>query len=95
MLGVLSEVTIKVDNAFKLRELMTRHTLDYCMDNLDKLVREDGYRYVKMWVEFYNNFCVLYQTDKTDRPTGGYPGPVESFITVSSLDHSRTTFVPS
>ena len=83
MLGVISEVTIKVEKAFKLKEILTVNDLDYCMDNLDKLVQEDGYRYVKMWIEFYHNFCVLFQTDKTEDPIGGLPGPIENFFTVS------------
>ena len=78
--GVLSEITLRVDRAFNLKERRTPQTLDFCLDNLDPLV--NGHRYVKFWVEFYNNFCVVYETDKTDEAVGGNPGMIESFLTV-------------
>ena len=82
MFGVLSEITLHVDKAFKLKETRTPQTLDFCLENLDHLV--NNHRYVKFWVEFYNNFCVVYQTDKTEDDIGRNPGRVESFLTVHS-----------
>ena len=81
MFGILSEVTLRVDNAFNLKEIRSPQTLDYCLENLDELV--NGHQYVKFWVEFYNNFCVLYQTNKSSDDLGGNPGMIESFLTVS------------
>ena len=80
MFGVLSEITLHVDRAFNLKERRTPQTLDFCLENLDSLV--NGHQYVKFWVEFYNNFCVVYETDKTDEAIGGNPGMIESFLTV-------------
>ena len=65
MLGVLMEVTVRVEPLFYLEENRTsRYSLDECLQNLDSFVESS--LYVKMWIEFYNNFCILYQTDKTN-----------------------------
>ena len=83
MFGVLSEITLRVDRAFNLKERRTPQTLDYCLENLDSIV--NSHRYVKFWVEFYNNFCLVYETDKTDEAVRDRPGMIESFLTVSTL----------
>lgn len=80
MFGVLSEITVRIDKAFNLKERRSPQTLDYCLENLNHLVESN--KYVKFWVEFYNNFCVLYQTEKTDDPISGNPGMIQSFLTV-------------
>lgn len=80
MFGVLSEITLRVDKAFNLKEKRSPQTLDFCLENLDQLV--NSHQYVKFWVEFYNNFCLVYQTGKTTDDVGGNPGIVESFLTV-------------
>ena len=81
--GVLSKITIRVERKFKLKELRTSHTLDHCLDNLEEYV--EGHEYVKMWVEFQNNFCCLYQTQKAtdDEPIKNRPWKIEVFFTVS------------
>ncbi len=81
MFGVLSEITLRVDHAFNLKERRTPKTLKYCLDHLDWLV--NSHQYVKFWVEFYNNFCVVYETNRTDEAIGDNPGMIESFLTVS------------
>ena len=83
MFGVITEVTLRVQKEFKLKEYRTLHSLDYCMDNLDGLV-QGPHKYVKMWVEFYNNYCVLFQTHETDPDEPITPVPKwEAFLTVS------------
>ena len=79
--GVLSEITIRVANAFNLKEVRTPYTLDECLSRLNEFV--EGHTYTKMWVEFYNNFCALYQTENTTEPTSGNPGMLESYLMVS------------
>ena len=81
MFGVLSEITLHVDHAFNLKEKRTLQTLDFCLDNLNSLV--ENHQYAKFWVEFYNNFCVLYETDRTDEDVGDNPGMFESFMMVN------------
>ncbi len=81
--GVLSEVTIRVANAFNLMEVRTAYTLDECLRRLDEFVK--GHTYVKMWVEFYHNFCALYQTEKTTEPRSGNPGMILGYLIVSQL----------
>ena len=81
MFGVISEVTLKVQKKFKLKEIRTHHKLNYCLDHMDSLVKGD-HKYVKMWVEFNNNFCVLYQTSETDEEITRIP-TLEGFLIVS------------
>lgn len=80
MFGVLSEITIRVAKAFNLKETRSPHTLDKCLDNLDDLVK--GHKYVKMWVDFHNDFCALYQTEETTEPLSGNPGRLQSYLMV-------------
>ena len=83
MFGILIEVTLRVEEKFFLREVRTHHSLKYCLENMDNLVKEGGHQHVKMWVEFYNDFCVLYQTNKTSDTNEETPGYLSSFLTVS------------
>ena len=82
MLGVLSEVTVKVDYAFNLEEFRTHTTLDDCLDHLKDLVEDGCFQYVKFWVEFYNNFCVVYQTRRTTLTVKDPPSDLLAFLTV-------------
>ena len=83
MFGVLSEITIRVSKAFNLKEVRTPHTLEECLSNLTELV--EGHTYVKMWVDFHNNFCALYQTEHTNETITEGPGKIESYLMVSLL----------
>ena len=83
MFGIITEVTLRVQNRFKLKELRTSNRLDYCLNNLNELVEGD-HKYVKMWIEFYNNFCVLYQTDETNEDITPLPWWL-SYLTVSCV----------
>ena len=82
MFGIITEVTIKVQKRFMLKEIRTSHKLDYCLDHLNDLVEGD-HKYVKMWIEFYNNFCVLFETDETDEEKTTYIPWLMSYLTVS------------
>ena len=74
-------MTIKVKRQFNLEEFRTPNTLEYCLDNIDDLV--NGHKYVKFWVEFYNDFCALYQTNETTEQQLNPPTRFEKFIMVS------------
>lgn len=88
MFGIITEVTLRVQNRFKLKELRTSHTLDYCLNNMNELVEGD-HKFVKMWIEFYNNFCILYQTDETNEEIKPLPWwlsyLIVSYLTVTSF----------
>lgn len=84
MLGVLTEVTVKVDNAFNLEEFRYHTTIDNCLKNLEELVENSHFQYVKFWMEFYNNFCVVYQTRRTTMDVTNPPSDLVAFLTVSS-----------
>lgn len=83
MFGVITQVTIKVKEKFSLEEIKSHHSLTYCLENLDDLVQNSGHTYVKFWVEFYNDFCIMFRTNETDKPISGNPSSVLSFLTVS------------
>ena len=42
MLGIITEVTVRVKEKFMLEEFQTHHSLDYCMKELDDLVQNSG-----------------------------------------------------
>ena len=90
MLGVLTEVTIQAEDLFNLVENRNPHPLSsYCLENLDDLVLNSEYTYVTMWMDFYNDFCILFNTNRTNAP----PTPVSpfkpliDFLTVSHTVH--------
>ena len=85
MFGILTEVTLRVRSKFNLKEIRTRQNLTYCLNNLDSLVQGD-HKYVKMWVEFYNDLCVLYQTEETNEAIEPLPWWL-GYLTVSYLPH--------
>ena len=90
MFGVLTEITLKVENKFRLKEIRTHEPLDYCLDNLDALVHGE-HIYVKMWIEFYHGSCILFKTTKTtEKFTEEIPWYI-SFLTVSSQHVYCTT----
>ena len=84
MLGVITEVTVRVKKKFMLEEFRTHHNLTYCLENLDDLVQNSGHKYLKFWIEFYNDFCILFQTNETEKPNVGEPSQLISFLTVSA-----------
>lgn len=85
MFGVLTEVTVKVDHAFNLEEFRTHTTLDDCLENLKDLVEDSGFQYVKFWVEFYNNLCVVYRTRRTTLRVKDPPSDLLAFLTYYSF----------
>ena len=94
MFGILTEVTMRVRSKFNLKEIRTRQNLTYCLNNLDSLVQGD-YKYVKMWVEFYNDLCVLYQTEETNEAIEPLPWWL-GYLTVSYLTdvcHLYSTYI--
>ena len=86
LFGVVTEVTVRVTNKFKLEENRIHTSLDECLANMDELVHKSGYEYFKIWVEFYHDFCIQYHTTKTDKPIKEpYFLSLLSFLTVSLL----------
>ena len=81
--GVLSEITIRVKKAFNLKEIRTQKTLTDCLAKLETYAT--GHKYVKMWIESYNNFCALYQTEETTEDSCDHPGMLQSYLTVGSI----------
>ena len=86
MLGVVTQVTFRVKPKFTLEETRTPQSLQYCLDNMKDIVENSGNKYVKFWVEFYNDFCALYNTNATEKKETHTP--LFSFLTVSN-EHER------
>ena len=85
LLGVISQVTIRVKHKFNLEEFRTPDTLTNCLKNMDELVKNSGHKYVKFWVEFYNDFCAIYKTNETDKDQLNPPTRFEKFFMVSGM----------
>ena len=95
LFGVITEVTVKVKRSFRLSEKRGKYDggLDKCLEDMMELSSSSEYKYVKFWVEFHNNFCVLFQTKETTDPISDRPSPLISFLTVSHcFDHFYTCF---
>jgi len=67
MFGVLTEVSIRVTPKFKLDETRSRVRggLDTCLEDMFQLSNSDEFQYVKFWVDFLNDFCVIFETKVT------------------------------
>lgn len=87
LFGVITEVTLKVRDKFKLKELRHRYRggLTKCLEDLPTLATDPKYTYVKMWVEFYNDFCILFQTEPTNDRIKCVPSDLLSFLTVRDV----------
>jgi L-gulonolactone oxidase len=63
MLGVITEVTLSVEEIYLLREVLIRHTLDECLGQFDGIMR--GGDHVKMWVELFSETCGVFAANRT------------------------------
>ena len=63
MLGVVTEVTFSIEEAYLLREVLTRHTLDECLNQFEAIMR--GGDHVKMWVELFSQTCGVFTANRT------------------------------
>ena len=63
LFGVITEVTIQCESAFKLQETTEKSTMDACLLNLDQLAYSA--EHVKIWLEPYSNFCDIYKFNRT------------------------------
>ena len=68
MLGIITEITFPVVPKFTLIEYRTKHSLTYCLDNLDSIVMGVNVGYVKLWVDYYNDFCLVFNQTRTSEP---------------------------
>ena len=80
LLGVITEVTLHVEEAYYLEETRTHHTLDYCLDHLHEIAYEP---LSKVWLDFHNDFCVHFTTRRSNSSVGTSAGVVRTVLTVS------------
>ena len=67
LLGIITEVTLSIENSYLLREVLARRTLTDCLSQFDQLMR--GGDHAKMWVEPFSEACVVFTANKTSETT--------------------------
>ena len=72
MLGVLTEVTIQCEKSFNLREQLTIHPLDYCVENFYQLANQSEHG--KLWLEAHSGTCAVFDVRRTDQPVSAEQG---------------------
>ena len=65
LLGVLTEVTVQVDEAFRLEEMKETSTLPSCLQQLDQIA--ESAEHVKLWSELYSELCDIYRYNRTEK----------------------------
>lgn len=88
MLGIITEVTLHVEKAYLLEESRTYYPLDYCLDHLHEIAYKP---LSKTWLDFHNDFCVLFVTKRTSNPIGSDASYVRTELT--SLIFRAATYI--
>lgn len=82
MLGIITEVTFKIEPSFYLREVLSLHSFDDCLLNFDELMRSG--EHAKMWIEIFTGKCGVFVANKTiEREPRGNPSWTVKNIEVS------------
>ena len=68
MLGVLTEVTFQCEKSFNLREKLTVHPLDYCVENFYQLATRSEHGHDKLWLEAHSETCAVFDVRRTEQP---------------------------
>lgn len=66
MIGVLTDVTFRCEEWFNLRENVSIRTLDYCLQNFDRLSSRSDHG--KMWIEAHSGVCAVFDVWRTRDP---------------------------
>ena len=95
MLGVITEVTLSVEEIYLLREVLTRHTLDECLGQFDGIMR--GGDHVKMWVELFSETCGVFAANRTSetRPRDNPNWTAKNIEVLQQVDNKATMCSPS
>jgi len=65
LLGVITEVTLQCEPAFRLQETMEKRSLNGCLEDLDGV--SHSAEHVKLWLEFYSGTCDIYRFNRTEK----------------------------
>ena len=71
MLGVVTEVTLRCEEAFLLEETTTNHPLNFCIEHFDELAQSA--QNVKFWMELNSDVCSVYRGNRTTQARHGNP----------------------
>ena len=66
MLGIVTEVTFRCEPQFNLREKITIHTVDDCLENLDHYSSRSDHG--KLWMEAHSGTCAVFDVWRTGQP---------------------------
>ena len=63
MLGIITDITFQCEDQFNLREKVTIHSLDHCLQTLPLLSTLSDHG--KFFMEAHSNVCVLFDVQRT------------------------------
>ena len=63
---MLTDVTFRCEEWFNLRENVSIRTLDYCLQNFDRLSSRSDHG--KMWIEAHSGVCAVFDVWRTRDP---------------------------
>ena len=67
LLGVVTQITFQVENAFNLKEITTVMTLEECNDQYYDLM--ESHEYTRLWIDLISSSCLVIMADKvSDSP---------------------------
>ena len=66
MIGVLTDVTFQCELSFNLRESVTIHSLDHCLQNVGSLSVQSEHG--KLWLEPHSGMCAVFDVRRTQDP---------------------------
>ena len=63
MIGVLTDITFECELSFNLRESITIHSLDHCLQNMGSLSVQSEHG--KLWLEAHSGMCAVFDVRRT------------------------------
>ena len=66
MLGVITEVTLRIEPIFNLHETCQSFTLTHCIKNIQQIAA--GSDHVKIWAEVVSDSCAVFSANRTLKP---------------------------
>jgi len=66
LLGVVTQITFQVENAFNLKEVTSVITLQECIDQFNDLM--ESHEYTRLWIDLISNSCLVIMADRVSHP---------------------------
>ena len=100
LLGVITEITLKCEPAFNLREVRYTVPLHKCLDNLDTIVHSG--QHIKYWIDVHSEQCAVHVANRTseaprDNPNSFILGLQVNVVRIESImyNHAYSTYACS